>query len=125
MELIHIKGGRFIMGSKRETEHQTTSNEQPHPVTLDSDFWLGKYEVTQFQYERIMGNNPSYFKGERLPVDYIVSWKDAMEFCRRLNVMSQKKRHTTRRLFIQSSYGGAVGICLSCWFGHGLQQWFG
>lgn len=91
MELIHIKGGRFIMGSKRETEHQTTSNEQPHPVTLDSDFWLGKYEVTQFQYERIMGNNPSYFKGERLPVDYIVSWKDAMEFCRRLNVMSQKK----------------------------------
>ena len=87
MELIHIKGGRFIMGSKRETDHQTTSNEQPHPVILDSDFWLGKYEVTQFQYEYIMGNNPSYFKGECLPVDSIVSWKDAMEFCRRLNVI--------------------------------------
>ena len=91
MELIHIRGGRFIMGSKRETEHQTTSNEQPHPVILDSDFWLGKYEVTQFQYEYIMGNNPSYFKGERLPVDYVVSWKDAMEFCRRLNTICKKR----------------------------------
>ncbi len=91
MELVHIKGGHYIMGSKRETEHQTTSNEQPHPVVLDSDFWLGKHEVTQFQYEYIMGNNPSYFKGERLPVDFIVNWKDAMEFCKRLNAMCKKQ----------------------------------
>lgn len=45
-------------------------------------FWLGVYEVTQGQWESVMGDNPSYFRGEKLPVE-CVSWEDCAEFCRR------------------------------------------
>jgi hypothetical protein len=48
------------------------------------DFWMGKYEVTQEQWRAVMGNNPSHFKGDKLPVEQ-VSWDDVQEFCRKLN----------------------------------------
>jgi formylglycine-generating enzyme required for sulfatase activity len=56
-----------------------------HTVRLTKPFYLDKYEVTQGQWEAVMGNNPSYFKGDAaLPVER-VSWKDAQEFISRLN----------------------------------------
>ena len=55
-----------------------------HEVTLTHSFYMGKYEVTQAQYEKVMGGNPSCFKGARNPVD-AVSWDDAQEFCKRVN----------------------------------------
>ena len=55
-----------------------------HPVILTKGFYLGKFEVTQEQYEKVMGNNPSEFKGDKLPVE-TVSWNDAVEFCDELN----------------------------------------
>jgi formylglycine-generating enzyme required for sulfatase activity len=55
-----------------------------HEVTLSRPCYMGKYEVTQEEYERVMGNNPSCFKGARNPVEG-VSWDDAQEFCRKLS----------------------------------------
>lgn len=70
------------MGSP-ETEMQRESDETLHDVTV-SDFYIGKYEVTQSEYEKIMGVNPSNFKGENLPVEN-VSWYDAVEYCNKLS----------------------------------------
>jgi formylglycine-generating enzyme required for sulfatase activity len=56
-----------------------------HEVTLTKPFYMGKYEVTQEQWEEVMGNNPSYTKGAKLPVTK-VSWNDCQEFINKLNV---------------------------------------
>jgi formylglycine-generating enzyme required for sulfatase activity len=55
-------------------------------VTLTKPFWLGRTEVTQRQWENVMGNNPSFFKGKDPPVEQ-VSWHDASDFCQKLNAM--------------------------------------
>jgi len=70
------------------------SDEKPvHRVTLTKPFWIGKYEVTQEQYEQVMGSNPSSFKGSDNPVEK-VSWNDVMEFCKKLT----DKEHASGRL---------------------------
>ena len=68
------------------------SDEKPvHKVTLTRDFWLGKTEVTQAQYEAVMGTNPSNFKkGGNYPVEN-VSWKDAWHFCRKLTDIERER----------------------------------
>lgn len=74
MEFVWIPGGCFMMGS-----NEGESFEKPvHQVCLRG-FWLGKYEVTQAQYQQVMGVNPSDFKGPTRPVDQI-SWDDANNF---------------------------------------------
>ena len=80
--LVFINGGSFEMGSP-ETEMQRETDETQHEVTV-SDFYIGKYEVTQSEYEEVIGENPSNFKGENLPVEN-VSWYDAIEYCNRLS----------------------------------------
>lgn len=80
--LIKIKGGTFKMGSPA-SERQRESDETEHEVTI-SDFYVDPYEVTQKSYEEIMGNNPSRFKGENLPVEN-VTWYDAIEYCNKLS----------------------------------------
>ncbi len=82
MDLVWIPPGKFMMGSP-ETEAERSDDETQHRVTISSGFWMGKYEVTQEQYERISGKNPSHFKGPDLPVEE-VSWDDAQKFCRKL-----------------------------------------
>lgn len=80
--LVLIKGGTFDMGSP-DDEMQRENDEQQHSVTLD-DFYISPYEVSQEEYEEIMGENPSHFKGENLPVEN-VSWYEAIEYCNRLS----------------------------------------
>lgn len=76
MELVWCPPGGFIMGDK---------NDGPaHPVVLTKGFYLGKFEVTQEQYEKVMGNNPSSFKGNKLPVEQ-VTWFNTVAFCESLN----------------------------------------
>jgi len=82
IEFNFIAGGTFTMGSP-ENEKDRGNNETQHRVTL-SPFWIGKYEVTQNQYRDVMGANPSYFKGDNLPVE-TVSWYDAVEYCNKLS----------------------------------------
>jgi formylglycine-generating enzyme required for sulfatase activity len=81
LDIVAIPGGTFEMGSK-EQEH-----EQPiHRVTV-APFWMGKFAVTQEQYEAVMGTNPSKVKGAKRPVEQ-VSWYDAVAFCQRLSEKS-------------------------------------
>jgi formylglycine-generating enzyme required for sulfatase activity len=87
-KLIHVKGGCFQMG---DIFAEGDSDERPtHKVCLDN-FSIGKYEVTQGQWQAIMGNNPSHFKkGNNYPVE-MVSWQDTQKFIRKLN--KKTKRH--------------------------------
>jgi formylglycine-generating enzyme required for sulfatase activity len=73
--------------------HYCSSDERPaHEVTLTTPFCLGKHEVTQEQYQQVMGANRSQFKGASLPVE-TVSWSDAQEFCKKV---SEKTGQTVR-----------------------------
>jgi hypothetical protein len=76
-----IPAGTFMMGS---IAGQGNANERPQRQVSLGGFSIGKYEVTQAEYEAVMGNNPSNFKGGALPVE-TVSWLDAVEFCNRLS----------------------------------------
>lgn len=83
--MVKVEGGTFDMGATAEQSEEAARDEMPvHQVTL-SDFYIGKYEVTQALWEKVMGNNPSYFKGnENLPVE-CVSWYDCVRFCNALS----------------------------------------
>ena len=86
IEFVWIPAGEFRMGS---TSEEADTDEQPvTQVRISRGFWLGKYEVTQGQWEAVMGSNPSYFNqcGLDCPVEE-VSWEDAQEFIARLNAM--------------------------------------
>ena len=78
---VFVQGGTFLMGS-----NSGESDEKPvHNVTVSS-FYIGKTEVTQTQWKTVMGNNPSYCKGDKRPVEQ-VSWYDAIVFCNKLSMM--------------------------------------
>jgi formylglycine-generating enzyme required for sulfatase activity len=84
MKLVLIRPGTFMMGSL-DSEQGHAPNEGPqHEVTISKPFYMGVTEVTQAQYEAVMGANPGYFKGPTNPVEN-VSWDDADEFCRKLS----------------------------------------
>jgi formylglycine-generating enzyme required for sulfatase activity len=80
--MVRINGGTFTMGSP-SNEPQRSDGEVQHQVTV-SPFYMGKYEVTQAEYEAVIGKNLSYFKGSNLPVEQ-VSWFDAVNYCNRLS----------------------------------------
>jgi len=84
LELVPIPAGSFAMGS-------TNGASDENPVTqvqISRSFWLGKTEVTQAQWEAVMGDNPSHFKGADHPVE-CVSYDEAQEFCRKLTVQER------------------------------------
>jgi formylglycine-generating enzyme required for sulfatase activity len=85
IEFVLIPAGSFMMGATNGS-----SDEKPvHQVTISYAFYMGKYEVTQAQWQSVMGSNPSYFKdcGGNCPVEQ-VSWDDAQNFIQRLNQMN-------------------------------------
>ena len=88
-DMVFVAGGTFLMGATIEQLGDAAKDETPtHQVTLDS-FYICKYQVTQSLWEEVMGHNPSYFKGENLPVEN-VSWNECQDFILRLNAMSGK-----------------------------------
>ncbi len=89
MKLVLIHAGSFTMGAPIE-EVGRRDNESSHEVTISKSYYLGAYEVTQGQYEKVMGGNPSEFKGSQLPVE-TVSWDDAISFCQKLSAIQDEK----------------------------------
>jgi len=82
MEFVFVKGGCFMMGS-----HKASAKETPVHEVCIGNFFIGKYEVTQKQWRQVVGNNPSRFKGNALPVES-VRWEDVQDFIRILNSRS-------------------------------------
>ncbi len=96
---VRIEPGDFLMGSPKEeiaivgAEREISYRERPqHPVVITRAFEIGKYEVTQRQWEAVMGSNPSAFKGIELPVTN-VSWNDVQEFLTRLQPLDGKHNY--------------------------------
>jgi len=78
-----------MMGSPA-SEQERYDHELQHRVTLTKPYYMGIYAVTQSEYQRIMGSNPSAFKGDRHPVEQ-VNWNDTMEFIKKLNEVREEK----------------------------------
>jgi formylglycine-generating enzyme required for sulfatase activity len=84
IRFIRVPGGSFQMGS-----NDGEIDEKPvHQVTV-SGFWMGVYEITQAQYQTIMGSNPSYFTGDNSRPAEMVSWLNAVQFCNVLSTMAE------------------------------------
>jgi formylglycine-generating enzyme required for sulfatase activity len=88
-EMVFVQGGTFWMGCTSEQGSCENDEKPVHEVRLSS-FYMGKYEVTQAQWETLMGSNPSNFKGGNLPVEQ-VNWNDAQMFIERLNAATGKQ----------------------------------
>ena len=90
IDMVRVEAGTFTMGATPEMKDSYDNEKPTHKVTLTNDFYIGKYEVTQTLWQTVMGNNPSAFKGDNLPVE-TVSWDDCQEFICKLNSITGKK----------------------------------
>jgi formylglycine-generating enzyme required for sulfatase activity len=119
LEMVLVPAGKFMMGSP-VSETDRGNRETQHEVTLTKPFYMGKYEVTQDQWEGIMGNNPSSrTKGAKLPVTD-VSWEDCQEFIKKLNA----KTNNGYRLPTEAEweYACRAGTSTVYWFGDSLTK---
>ncbi len=129
MKLALIPKGEFLMGSP-ESETERSANEKQHRVKITKPFYMGVYPVTQDEYEKVMGVNPSCFSPigthknrlvgvdtKQFPVEQ-VSWDDAVEFCRKLS----KAEGKTYRLPTEAEweYACRAGTTTPFYFGNTL-----
>ena len=84
IDMVKVEAGTFWMGGKEEYAKPV------HQVILTNDYYIGKYEVTQALWKVVMGNNPSWFKGNNLPVE-MVNWSDCCKFVDKLNILTGRK----------------------------------
>ena len=89
IDMVRVEAGTFTMGATPEMKDPWDDEKPAHQVTLTNDYYIGKYEVTQALWQAVMGNNPSNFKGDDLPVEK-VSWDDCQEFISKLNRLTGK-----------------------------------
>lgn len=102
MEMVYVEGGAFMMGATDEQKPMAQADEYPVHETILRSYYIGKFEVTQEQWEKVMGNDlqelrmkaeqGEYVAGEgnNYPM-YYVNWEDANAFCERLSEMTGKK----------------------------------
>lgn len=115
MEFVLIPSGKFIKRSPSKEGGGYDQENPIHEVIIRTPFYMGKYPVTQKQWERVMGSNPSKFKGENRPVESI-SWNDVQDFIEKLN---EKDRTGDYRLPSESEweYACRAGTTTSYSFG--------
>ncbi len=87
MELAHVEAGAFMMGTDSPDFVWLDHSRPVHRVTITSGFYIGKYEVTQSQWDAVMSGNPSSFVGDNRPVE-TVSWDDAVAFVKALSALT-------------------------------------
>lgn len=111
LELVKIPAGTFQMGSPPDEDGREDNEGPVRTVTISTDFYIGKYEVTQAQWMTLMDENLSTEKGDNLPVNK-VSWDDCQEFIKRLNEYTGQTafRLPTEAETEYASRGGTSGI---------------
>ena len=129
-EMVFVQGGTFTMGCTDEQGSDCENDEKPaHQVTL-SDYYIGKYEVTQGFWKKVMGNNPSRFIncGDDCPVES-VSWNDCQEFISKLNQLTGKRfRLPTEAEWEYAARGGSKASYQTKYAGSnalGEEAWYG
>jgi formylglycine-generating enzyme required for sulfatase activity len=95
---VWVPSGTFLMGSP-VSEADRDSDEVQHTVTLTQGYWMSDHEVTQAEYNAVMGSNPSNFRGLNLPVE-TVSWNDAVTYCQKLT----ERERAGGRITLQQAY---------------------
>lgn len=119
MEFVLIPAGSFTMGDPSFEAGKGAGMPQ-HKVTISKPFYMGKYEVTQAQWQEVMGDNPAHFNGPNNPVEN-VSWEDAQEFIRLLNA---KEGHNRYRLPTEAEweYAARAGTSSTYSFGDNINE---
>ncbi|WP_353929813.1 bifunctional serine/threonine-protein kinase/formylglycine-generating enzyme family protein [Okeanomitos corallinicola TIOX110] len=123
LEMVEIPAGTFMMGSPENEDGRWNPEGPQHQVTLES-FFMGKYPLTQAQYQAILGNNPGSFKGDgstsltnQRPVEY-VSWDDAVAFCEKLSQKTGKNYKLPSEA--QWEYACRAGTTTPFYFGESI-----
>ncbi len=128
MELALIPPGKFLMGSPA-SEAERDADESQHEVAITRPFHLGVFEVTQAQYQKVMGKNPAFFNpanggGPDHPVEQVV-WQDALAFCQKLSGLAEEKSAgRAYRLPTEAEweYACRAGTTTVCHFGDALSS---
>jgi len=119
MEFILIPAGEFEMDSQSREKRRKLWESPVHRVSIKKPFYLGRYPVTQKQWQKVVGNNPSYFKGEKNPVENI-SWVESRAFLRKLNTLEKANENNyLYRLPTEAEweYVARAGMTTSYFFG--------
>jgi len=119
MEFIRIPAGEFEMGSPSHEKRRKLWESPVHRVIIKKPFYLGRYPVTQEQWQKVIGNNPSFFKGEKRPVEN-VSWIEAQAFLQKLNFLEKADENDhAYRLPTEAEweYAARAGTATSYFFG--------
>jgi formylglycine-generating enzyme required for sulfatase activity/tRNA A-37 threonylcarbamoyl transferase component Bud32 len=116
LEMVEIPAGTFYMGSPENEEGRDDSESPQHQVTVPS-FFVGKYPLTQAQYQAIIGNNPAHFKGNNRPVE-CVSWNNAVNFCQKLSQKTGKNYKLPSEA--QWEYACRAGTTTPFYFGESI-----
>ncbi|MEA5577083.1 formylglycine-generating enzyme family protein [Anabaena sp. UHCC 0451] len=123
LEMVEIPAGTFYMGSPENEEGRLASESPQHQVTVPS-FFIGKYPLTQAQYQAITRNNPAYFKGSgstpltnHRPVE-CVTWNDAVRFCEKLSQKTGKNYKLPSEA--QWEYACRAGTTTPFYFGESI-----
>ncbi len=132
MKLVLIPAGKFLMGSPPGEPGHTPAESPQTEIKISKPFYLGEYEVTQEQYAKLMGNNPSHFQlarktggGPQYPVES-VTWSQAVEFCHRLSELpEERKANRVYRLPTSAEweYVCRAGTTTPFHFGVKLEAW--
>ncbi|MEO5371606.1 MAG: SUMF1/EgtB/PvdO family nonheme iron enzyme [Magnetococcus sp. DMHC-1] len=130
MEFVWVPGGTFWMGCGTWIPECYADERPLHVVTLDG-YWLGRYEVTQGQWQSVMGSNPSRFKkGDHFPVEQ-VTWHNAQEFIHKLNVQSDGKfrlpseaewEYACRSGGFAEKYSGGEDLDAMAWYDNNSEE---